>query len=186
MTAQLNMTLSTNFTWLKNEVTFLNPLLDRVGGTTVGTGWTATYLELNQPVWFFRGYQTNGIFQNQAEIDAYKAANGGLAGYNPVPGDPIVVNTNGDNLINNEDQTSIGSPHPKFMWGAYLNFHIQDSICACLQGVHGQDVFWDGIVMTDQPPTVRSFSLMKDGQAKEALTKDQEQINQAHTSITVI
>ena len=109
--------------------------------TSVGTGWTATYLELNNPVWFFRGYETDGIFQNQAEIDAYKEANGGLAGYNPVPGDPIVVNTNGDNLINNEDQTNIGSPHPTFMWGAnfslgYAGFDFR----MFLQGVHGQDV----------------------------------------------
>jgi TonB-dependent starch-binding outer membrane protein SusC len=133
--------ISTNFTWLNNEVTFLNPLLDRVGGTSIGTGWTATYLELNQPVWFFRGYKTDGIFQNQAQIDAYKADNGGLAGYNPVPGDPIVVNTNGDNLINNEDQTSIGSPHPKFMWGTYLNFSYSGfDMRLFLQGVHGQDV----------------------------------------------
>ena len=133
--------VSANFTWLKNEVTYLNPLLDRVGGETVGTGWTATYLELNQPVWYFRGYQTDGIFQNQAEIDAYKAANGGLAGYNPVPGDPIVVNTNGDNLINNEDQTSIGSPHPKFMWGAYVNMSYANfDLRMFFQGVHGQDV----------------------------------------------
>jgi len=137
----LKFDINTNFTWLKNEVTYLNPLLDRVGGTSVGTGWTATYLELNQPVWFFRGYQTDGIFQNVAEIDAYKAANGGLAGYNPVPGDPIVVNTNGDNLINNEDQTSIGSPHPKFMWGAYINLAYEGfDMRMFLQGVHGQDV----------------------------------------------
>lgn len=133
--------LSTNFTFMKNEVTYLNPLLDRVGGTSIGTGWTATYLELNEPIWFFRGYQTDGIFQNQAEIDAYKADNGGLAGYDPVPGDPIVVNTNGDNLINTEDQTKIGSPHPKFMWGANMSFAYSGfDLRIFLQGVHGQDV----------------------------------------------
>lgn len=133
--------VSSNFSWLKNEITYLNPLLDRVSGVTVGTGWTATYLELNNPIWYFRGYETDGIFQNQAEIDAYKAANGGLAGYNPVPGDPIVVNTNGDNLINNEDQTFIGSPHPKFIWGANLNFSYKGiDMHVFLQGVHGQDV----------------------------------------------
>jgi len=138
---KLKYDFSSNFTFLKNEVTFLNPLLDRVGGTSVGTGWTATYLELNQPVWYFRGYQTDGIFQNQAEIDAYKAANGGLAGYNPVPGDPIVVNTNGDNLINTEDQTYIGSPHPKFMWGANFSFNYSGfDLRIFLQGVHGQDI----------------------------------------------
>ncbi|MCX6234434.1 MAG: TonB-dependent receptor [Bacteroidetes bacterium] len=130
-----------NLTWLNNEVTYLNPLLDRVQGNSVGTGWTATWLELNQPVWYFRGYKTDGIFQNQQQIDAYKEANGGLAGYNPVPGDPVVVNTNGDNLINDEDQTSIGDPHPHFMWGAIFNFAYHGfDLRLFLQGVHGQDI----------------------------------------------
>lgn len=133
--------VSANMTFLDNEVTFLNPLLDRVSGASIGTGWTATYLELGYPVWYFRGYQTAGIFQNQAEIDAYKEANGGLAGYNPVPGDPIVVNTNGDDLINNEDQTKIGDPHPNFMWGANINLSYKDfDFRMVLQGVHGNDV----------------------------------------------
>jgi TonB-linked SusC/RagA family outer membrane protein len=130
-----------NMTWMNNKVTYLNPLLDRVSGNTVGTGWTATWLELDQPVWYFRGYKTDGIFQNQQQIDAYKEANGGLAGYIPVPGDPIVVNTNGDNLINDEDQTYIGDPHPHFMWGAIFNFAYQGfDLRLFLQGVHGQDI----------------------------------------------
>ena len=133
--------INTNFTIMDNEVTYLNPLLDRVGGASLGTGWSVTQLELGYPIWYFRGYQTDGIFQNQAEIDAYKAANGGLAGYNPVPGDPIVVNTNGDELINVEDQTEIGSPHPKFMWSlnsglTYKSFDLR----VFVQGVHGHDV----------------------------------------------
>jgi len=133
--------MNLNMTWINNEVTYLNPLLDRVSGNSVGTGWTATWMELNQPVWYFRGYKTDGIFQNQQQIDAYKEANGGLAGYNPVPGDPIVVNTNGDNLINNEDQTYIGDPHPHFMWGAIFNFAYHGfDLRFFLQGVHGQDV----------------------------------------------
>lgn len=133
--------VTANMTFLNNEVTYLNPLLDRVGGAQVGTGWTASYLELNQPVWFFRGYKTNGIFQNEAQIAAYKEANGGLVGYDPVPGDPIVVNTNGDDLINDEDQTNIGNPHPKFTWGTYFNFSYSGfDLKMFIQGVHGQDV----------------------------------------------
>ena len=133
--------ISANMTFLKNEVTYLNPLLDRLDGASVGTGWTATAFELGQPVWFFRGYETNGIFQNQAQVDAYKEANGGLAGYDPVPGDPIVVNTNGDNLINEEDQTKIGNPHPTFTWGASIDLAYKGfDFRTILQGVHGHDV----------------------------------------------
>ncbi len=132
---------SANMTFMSNEVTYLNPLVDRIGGASVGTGWTATWFELNQPVWYFRGFETNGIFQNQAEIDAYKENNGGLAGYDPVPGDPIVVNTNGDNLINEEDQTNIGNPHPTFTWGASIDLAYKGfDFRTILQGVHGHDV----------------------------------------------
>lgn len=133
--------VTANLTFLDNEVTYLNPLLDRANGTDVGTGWTASYFELNQPVWYFRGYKTDGIFQNEAQIEAYKEANGGLIGYNPVPGDPIVVNTNGDDIISDEDQTNIGNPHPKFTWGTYFNFSYSGfDLKMFLQGVHGQDV----------------------------------------------
>jgi TonB-linked SusC/RagA family outer membrane protein len=137
----LKYDVSANITLLKNEVTYLNPLIDRVGGASLGTGWSVTQLELGYPVWYFRGYETNGIFQNQSEIDAYKAANGGLDGYDPVPGDPIIVNTNGDDKINIDDQTKIGNPHPKAMWSAnggltYKKFDFR----VFVQGVHGHDV----------------------------------------------
>ncbi len=138
---KLNYDVNLNWTFMDNEVTYLNPQLERVAGSQVGTGWTATWMELNQPVWFFRGYKTDGIFQNEQQIIDYKANNGGLAGYDPVPGDPIVVNTNGDDLINDEDQTNIGNPHPKFMWGAMFNFEYSAfDLRLFVQGVHGQDV----------------------------------------------
>ena len=137
----LKYSFNFNATWMKNEVTYLNPYVERIGGASIGTGWTATWFELNQPVWFYRGYQTDGIFQNDAQIAAYKEANGGLAGYDPVPGDPIVVNTNGDDLINDEDQTNIGDPHPNFMWGATINLEYKGfDFRTILQGVHGHDV----------------------------------------------
>ncbi|HNS18507.1 MAG TPA: TonB-dependent receptor [Bacteroidales bacterium] len=130
-----------NFTYMTNKVTYLNPLLDRVSGAGLGTGWTVTWFELDQPVWYFRGYQTDGIFQNQAQINAYKEANGGLSGYNPKPGDPIVVNANGDKLINSEDQVYIGDPHPNILWGAMVNLrYFGFDLNVFFQGVHGHDV----------------------------------------------
>jgi TonB-linked SusC/RagA family outer membrane protein len=137
---EFNWDFNFNYTYLDNEVTYLNPLLERVAGASVGTGWTASYFELGQPVWFFRGYQTEGIFQNQAQIDEY-IGRYNLSGYEPVPGDPIVSNTNGDNLINEEDQTFIGNPHPSHMWGAIFNFNYSNfDMRIFFQGVHGHDV----------------------------------------------
>ena len=132
--ASINM--STN----KNEVTYLNPLLTRLPGAGIGTGWTATYMEEGLPIWYYRGYQTNGIFQNQAEIDKYIADNA-LVGYAPVPGDPIVVNNKKDNAINESDMVEIGSPHPKLTFGANLSCDYKNfDLNIFLQGSQGNDI----------------------------------------------
>lgn len=129
-----------NVTFNHNEVTYLNPTLKRQPGASVGTGWTTTFFELGLPVWYFRGYQTDGIFQNQAEIDAYVAEHE-LSGYTPKPGDPIVVDNKVDGKINEDDQVLIGSPHPKTTFGAnfsceYMNFDFN----VFMQGTYGNDI----------------------------------------------
>ncbi len=134
----INLTLSTN----DNEVTYLNPLIERIPGAAVGTGWTATYFEKGKPVWYFRGYETNGVFQNQTQIDNFRNEHGiSSADYNPQPGDPIVVNTNGDNLINSDDMVQIGSPHPDVIAGANLNFSYKNiNLGVFVSGNFGNDV----------------------------------------------
>jgi len=140
MEGEFKYNIGVNLTTLKNEVTYLNPLLERVSGAGIGTGWTATYFEEGQPIWYFRGYETDGIFQNQAQIDQYISDNG-LTGYNPSPGDPIVVNTNGDELINEDDQTYIGDPHPDFLFGANFNCSYKNfDLNLFLQGTIGNDI----------------------------------------------
>lgn len=175
--------VNANITLLSNEVTYLNPLLERANGASLGTGWTVTYLELGYPVWYFRGYETAGIFQNQAEIDAYKEANGGLVGYNPVPGDPIVVNTNGDKLINNEDQTKIGDPHPDFMWGANLSMSYKGlDFRMLLQGVHGHDVLL-GFNRTDRATSNRPQFFFDERWTGEGSTNERPRADQGNPYI---
>src|SRR5690606_33012588 len=103
-----NYGISLNLTTMKNEVTYLNPLLTRVDGSALPTLGTVTVFELGQPVWYYRGYKTNGIYQNQAEVNAYKASLGHVTAYNPQAGDAIIVDTNGDGDINTSDKTYIG------------------------------------------------------------------------------
>jgi TonB-dependent starch-binding outer membrane protein SusC len=129
-----------NLSFLHNEVTYLNPLVTRNPGDVIGTGWTATYFEKGYPVWYFRGYQTDGIFQNQAQIDAYIADNG-LVNYNPKPGDPIIVNNEKDENINEDDMIMIGSPHPKMMFGLNLNCDFKGfDLNVFMQGTTGNDI----------------------------------------------
>ncbi|GAA6766731.1 TonB-dependent receptor [Flavobacterium sp. CGRL1] len=69
------------------------------------------------PLGYFWGYKTGGVFQNQAQIDNYKSANGVVLQPNAAPGDIIYVNTNGDDKIDATDKTSIGNPNPDFTYG---------------------------------------------------------------------
>lgn len=142
--------ISANLTTINNEVTFLNSLVpDRIGGTGVGTGWTASYFEEGFPVWYFSGYKTDGIFQTQEDIDRYVSENN-LSGYSPAPGDPIVVDVNGDSLISPADQTFIGSPHPDFTYGARVNMAYKGfDFTLFVQGSHGNDILM-GFNRTDR------------------------------------
>ena len=72
--------------------------------------------QVGYPIGYFYGYKTAGVFQNQAQIDAYTGAK-----YEGVqPGDLIWVDTNEDGVINDDDRTMIGDPNPHFTAG--LNF----------------------------------------------------------------
>lgn len=73
------------------------------------------------PLGYFWGYKTGGVFQNQAQIDNYKSANGVVLQPTAAPGDLIYVNTNGDDKIDATDKTSIGNPNPDFTYGFNLS-----------------------------------------------------------------
>jgi TonB-linked SusC/RagA family outer membrane protein len=109
--------VSVNFTTLDNKVTYLDPNSPILFGAGIGTGWTATAMKVGNPIWYFQGYRTNGIFQTQAEVADYLIKTG-ISGYNPKPGEPIVVDVNGDKQISPADMSYIGSPHPDFLFGA--------------------------------------------------------------------
>ncbi|MEP6676568.1 MAG: TonB-dependent receptor [Ferruginibacter sp.] len=136
----LNWEVNVNFASNKNEVTYLDPNTPFIGGAGIGTGWTATAMQEGDPIWFFYGYKTAGIFQSQADITTYLTKNG-IIGYAPAPGDPIVVDVNGDKQITVSDMTRIGSPHPKFIYGGRINLSYKGfDLVAFIQGQTGNDI----------------------------------------------
>src|SRR5262249_55531833 len=106
----LKYDVGVNFSTLKNEVTFLDPNSPIIYGAGIGTGWSATAMQVGLPLWYFNGYKTDGIFQTTQQVTDYLTKTG-ITGYNPKPGDPVVIDVNGDKLISPADMTMIGSPH---------------------------------------------------------------------------
>jgi TonB-dependent starch-binding outer membrane protein SusC len=141
--------ISANFTALKNKVTYLDPNSPILFGAGIGTGWSATAMQEGDPIWFFRGYQTDGIFQNEAEVNAYLAKTG-ITGYAPKPGEPIVVDINGDKQISPADMTKIGNPHPDFLFGGRVNIAYKGfDLLVFLQGQYGNEMLM-GFNRTDR------------------------------------
>ena len=73
------------------------------------------------PISRFYLLTADGIFQNQAEVDAH-AKDGKLIQPNAQPGDIRIVDLNGDGVINQDDKSYVGDPYPDLMVG--LNFSV--------------------------------------------------------------
>lgn len=97
--------------------------------------------ENGQPLGYFWGYKTGGVFQNQAQIDNYKSATGVALQPNAAPGDVIYVNTNGDDKIDANDKTNIGNPNPNFTFGFSLSANYKAfDFTAMANGVAGNQI----------------------------------------------
>ena len=119
----------------KTELFLYKELLPGIG---VG-GSIATRFEEGFPIGYFIGYQTDGIWQSQAEIDASPVQQDGAK-----PGDLRFVDQNGDGVIsfgNDEDKTMIGSPIPDFTFGLNLSARYKGfDISANLYAAIGQEI----------------------------------------------
>ncbi|RYZ00004.1 MAG: TonB-dependent receptor [Chitinophagaceae bacterium] len=147
--------LGGNFSTLENTVTQLDPNSPIVFGASLGTTWSSvSRMEVGKPIWYFSGYRTAGIFQTQAEIDNYLTKNN-ITSYGGSgiirPGDPILVDVNGDGAINADDRVQIGSPHPKFIFGVHANLAFKGfDFMILAQGQSGNDIVM-GFNRSDRP-----------------------------------
>jgi len=110
-----------------------------VGGY-LGNGTPVTRTSVGLPIGAFYGYQTNGVFQTQEEIDAYPAYT--QAPDEVQPGDLKYVDVNGDGVIDQSDRTYIGSPIPTFIFGFNVGFEIKGiDFSLNIQGQSGNKIF---------------------------------------------
>ena len=81
--------------------------------------------EPGKPIGYFLGMASEGIFQNQKQIDDYNAKGYAfMNGYESAqPGDVIWIDQNGDGVYDEKDCVEIGNPHPDFTMG--FNFSLQ-------------------------------------------------------------
>lgn len=133
-----------------NVSTLTNKLLSLPNGNTTIPGVSPSvrgllapaWVQVGQPLYSYYSIKTNGLFQSQAEVDAYKDPNGQLIQPNAKPGDIRFVDANGDGKINDSDRQFLGSAYPKFTYGLSLNASYKGfDLNIFLQGVQGNKLY---------------------------------------------
>ncbi len=110
-----------NLTTLENEVIFVNSENGFIPGGSFGIGQDPpSRMEAGQPLGYFYGLETNGLFQSQADIDNHATQT------NAAPGDLRFVDQNGDGVIDSDDRVNIGNPIPDVTMGANLGFTLKN------------------------------------------------------------
>ena len=116
-----NYSIRANLATLKNEVTYLDPSLERVAGTNYHT-YPISYFEKGYPVYYFRGYK--------------------FAGVDPVTGDPTFADVDGDGVVTENDRTYIGDAIPDFTYGITLTAAYKGlDLTVFGTGSYGNDIF---------------------------------------------
>jgi len=139
---QFDVQLGLNASTLKNEVTRVN-----ADGYIEGYSWPVrgvviSRMEVGKPIGFFRGYKTDGIFNNENEIFAHINNEGDLLQPKAAPGDIKYVDVNKDGAIDANDIVEIGKPWADFTFGfnigvGYKGFDLR----MLFGGSVGNDVF---------------------------------------------
>lgn len=143
-TGDFDWSVNANFSTASNEVTSLgtgNPLS---GATFQQAEGTATRVAEGEPIWYFYGWKVDRLFQED-DFDSDGNLSDEFADQpDAQPGDIKFVNLDGDDDIDTDDRTNIGSPHPDFYYGlsgsmTWNNFDLGLS----LQGAAGHQIYRD-------------------------------------------
>ena len=78
------------------------------------------------PIGYFWGYETAGIFQNQQQIEDWKAAGNGILQADVQPGDVIYVDQDHNGVIDDNDKVDLGNGTPDFTYGFNLGFSYKN------------------------------------------------------------
>jgi TonB-linked SusC/RagA family outer membrane protein len=137
----LRFNIGANATILKNEARDL-------GGQAYMDGGSAEFRQrtiIGESLLAFYGYETAGVYQNTAQIEADPIATA-LNAADPegdaiVPGDFIYRDINNDGVISDQDRVVLGSFLPKVTYGANLGASFKNfDLSVNLMGQHGNKI----------------------------------------------
>ncbi len=139
----VNFSVNGNASYLRNEVTDIGAGVSFLNGAGFqASTYNITRTMVGQPFNSFYGFRTMGIFQNQAEIEAYKNSEGGLIQPNARPGDFKWADLDENGVIDANDRTFIGDPTPNWTFGFTVNLEWNNFDALIFgQGVAGNKVF---------------------------------------------
>lgn len=117
-----NIAVNGNISYNKNRVTYVGTDTGYVTGSTIqGITGAVTRMEAGHAMSYFWGYKTLGIFQNQAEIDAWVNSKGVQIQPDARPGDFRYQDTDDNGMIDDNDRVDLGNPFPKVTFGLNVN-----------------------------------------------------------------
>ena len=121
--------IAVNGAYNKNEVTRLATASGRIGDDISSTLFQnssyVSLVEVGHPIGYFSGMSYSGIWQNQAQIDAARAAGKAVLD-GAAPGDPIWDDfDNNGSITLDGDRHEIGNPNPDFTMGITMGFNYK-------------------------------------------------------------
>lgn len=139
--------LGLNLTFLQNEVTKLYGEAKYISSNE----YNRTYQ--GQAVGTFYGWKTDGIYQNQTEVDGDPNISEDPRKIYITPGDVRFVDVNGDNMVDEKDRVKIGNPNPKMLLGFNLGVSYKGfNLSTVFSGSLGHQVY-DAMMVRGIDPT---------------------------------
>ncbi|WP_313528983.1 SusC/RagA family TonB-linked outer membrane protein [Sphingobacterium multivorum] len=115
---EVNYNIGVNASAVKNKMNAIT-----VGNTQEFGGYNPqgegviSWAKVGYPIGGFWLIQTEGLFQSDAEVQAYKSAKGTVIQPTAKAGDIKFIDYNGDGQIDNNDRQYMGSPFPSLAYG---------------------------------------------------------------------
>ncbi len=140
-----------NFSHSSNEVESLgigNPINAQSWGW--GGATASKRLEEGKPIFYWYGWEVDRLFQ-QDDFDENGDLREGIPEHRATtaPGDIKFKDLNGDGVVNAEDQTNLGDPHPDYTFGVRGN---------ASWGAFDAAVFFQGVAGFQIAPAYQGFS----------------------------